>query len=252
MRIGLCCGLDVAPTAREAGFDYVEVATSGYATKDEFDPAEYRIVGAEASNVFFPGSIRLFGDQATPWRDYVDRALERASQIGIAVVVIGSGAARTAPEGVDPRDAEQRFVEIAAQIAARGREYGIPVAPESLGRAETNVGTDLGRLARLLADKGVGYTADSYHVLYEWREDGGDGVPAEAMWEEQVPFLPVHVHLGGLPRVAPWEDDSLMRGFAARLQALGYDGRVSVEASLAGADSKTLGEVLAGVKRLFA
>jgi hypothetical protein len=43
-----------------------------------------------------------------------------------------------------------------------------------------------------------------------------------------------------------------MRGFAARLQALGYDGRVSVEASLAGADSKTLGEVLAGVKRLFA
>jgi hypothetical protein len=120
------------------------------------------------------------------------------------------------------------------------------MAPESLTRLETNVGNDLGRLARLLKERGVAYTADSFHVLKEWEfgtqgegrgtRDEGRGTrdegPSDAHWTEQIPFAPAHIHIGDLPRNYPKAADPMMRGFARRIKELGYDGRISLECSL--------------------
>lgn len=238
MRIGICGGLDIAEKAREAGFEYLEVGASGFATRADFDPEEYRRAGAKASNLFFPSTIHLQGPHATAYREYVETAVARAAKIGLQVMVIGSGAARKAPDGVDLEAAEERFIEIATEVQEVAEPYGITVAPESLNRSETNVGNDLGMLARSLQGMGVAYTADSYHILYEWNADGG--IDGEPDWVDQIPFLPAHVHVSNLQRKAPSADDPLVRAFFARLRDLGYDGRVSLEANLPDMTVETL------------
>jgi len=252
MRFGLCCDVDLARDALKAGFDYVEIAANGFAQDEDFNVRTYRSLSVEASNVFFPGGLKLFDDPAPDISFYVAQAVRRAADIGIATMVIGSGAARTAPDGMDLVEAEAQFVAICAEISRVAGNYGIQVAPESLGRAETNVGRDLGALAYALADHGVGYTADSYHILYEWQQDGGEGIPPESLWADQIPFTPTHVHLGTIPREAPWEDASLLEGFVSRLYALGYDGRVSIESKLASRDVETLKAVHEQLVALFA
>ncbi len=241
MRIGICAGLDLAPRALAAGFDYVEVGASGFTLREDFDAAQYRELKAEAANLFFPGTIKLFGSEATPWWNYAQNAVDRAAQIGIEVIVIGSGGARRAPEGV--HDAEAAFVEVAGQIADYARARGIVIAPESLNQSETNVGNDLAILARSLSARGVGYTADSYHVLVE-----AHGNPN---WESQIPFCPTHVHVGDLPRNAPEPEDPHIQGFAKRLKELGYDGRISLEARLRADTDEELRRVRDNLQAIF-
>lgn len=237
MRFGICGSLEIADRAREAGFDYLEVGASAFATRDDFDPEVYRAAGAETSNLFFPGTIHLQGPQATPFREYAETAVSRAAQIGLSVMVIGSGGSRKAPEGVGLEEANRRFVEVVAEIQSLARAKGILIAPESLNRSETNVGNDLASLARMLREAGVGYTADSYHLLYEWKANGGQDEPR---WVDEIPFIPSHVHVSGHDRKMPSPDDRLMQGFFHRLWELGYDGRVSLEANLPDLSVQTL------------
>ncbi len=107
------------------------------------------------------------------------------------------------------------------------------IAPEALNRSETNLGNDCGKFANTMHYYGIPYTADVYHILYEWDADGREGgltVPSDAFWEEQLPFAPAHVHLADLPRrAAPAADDPMLAGFFRRLKAMDYQGRMSLE-----------------------
>ncbi|MGV3617534.1 MAG: sugar phosphate isomerase/epimerase family protein [Fimbriimonas sp.] len=248
MKYGVCGGLDLAKRVLDAGFDFLEVGASGFALREDFDAADYREGRVEASNLFFPGTVRLFGAERTPYLEYSQRAVDRAHEIGIGVMVIGSGNSRRAPQGIPLPEAERLFVEIVGDIADYARGSGIVIAPESLNRSETNVGNDLGQLAVALRNRGVGYTADSYHVLFEWDADGGEGEPD---WEAQIPFSPSHVHVGDLPRNAPEPNDPHMKGFANRLRTLGYDGRISLEARRRDESDAELRRVLANLKEIF-
>lgn len=246
MRIGICTGVENASAALAAGFDYVEVNTSVLATREDFLGQEYRDARAEASNLFFPSDIRLNGPEATPYREYMERAIARAAEAGISVMVIGSAGARNAPEGVPIDTAFRRFIEVAAEAQSIASHYGIRIAPESLNRTETNVANDLPFLAADLNTVGVGYTADAYHVLYEWSAEGGSGAPDADFWERQLPFIPTHVHIANLERLSPSGDDPMLLGFIERLRDLGYEGRVSLEGRL----NTTLEEAARNLRQL--
>lgn len=156
-----------------------------------------------------------------------------------------------APEGDDPQEFEDEFADIASELADAAEEFGITLAPESLNRSETNIGNDLASLARRLAARRVCYTADSYHVLYEWKQENPSlDVPDDSLWVRQVPFLPAHVHVATLPRVVPAPDDPKLVGFVSRLRALGYDGRVSLECQR-GNSVPELRDALGNLKALF-
>lgn len=226
MRFGVCCGIEDADVVLGAGFDYLELGASSLGE----DPRRYEGLPVEATNLFFPNAVKLFGREATPYLDVARATVDRAARLGVQTMVIGSGASRKAPDGVDMEVAEREFLLIAASIGDHAKQYGITIAPESLNRSETNIGNDLGCLARGLRYAGVGYTADSYHVLYEWHEDFPiEPYPRAEHWAEQLPFAPSHVHIADLPRHAPRPNDLMVQGFAARLHELGYDGRVSLE-----------------------
>ena len=206
----------------DAGFDYVELGAG--ALFDE--PKLYEGLPLEATNLFFKPGIVLFGDQKTPYLGYAERVVHAAANLGARVMVIGSGNARMAPEGYDVEEANQEFADKVASIAEIARPLGVMIAPESLNRTETNVANDLGQLAEAMVARRLGYTADVYHVLQEWKQPDR---PTGEYWKEQVPYRPSHVHFADLPRYVPAPDDPDVLAFLKRLVELGYDDRISFE-----------------------
>lgn len=207
MRLGLCCRPEEGPQALALGYDYVEYPASAA------EPSE-------ATNLFFPGDVRLYEDGISAGRAIVEAAAGR----GVRIMVLGSGGVRRAPEGM--MDAEARFVRLAAELDRFAQTLGLRVAPESLNATETNVGNSLPDLARALAEEGAPYTADAYHALVETGTENAD----LDFWREQMPFGPLHVHFAARDRSVPQPDDAALRAFFARLRELGYEGRASLEA----------------------
>lgn len=226
MRFGVCCSLTQAPFVLEAGFDYVELPAGPlFGSPEEPDWAKLEGLAIEATNIFVSGDLKLVGPDRGDVRGYAERIIPRAAQAGVKVMVIGSGGARKAPAGYDLDAAEGDFIDAAATCAAVAKGYGITIAPESLVPDETNVGNYLGDLARMLNHRGVAYTADSFHAL---NQPGAS--PGEAwFWESELPFAPVHVHLGTQMRTWKLLEAPEMTGFGDRLRALGYDERMSLE-----------------------
>jgi sugar phosphate isomerase/epimerase len=89
-------------------------------------------------------------------------------------------------------------------------------------------------MAWALRQRGLNYTADSYHVLRECFHDR-----VEPDWSRQLPFAPTHVHFADLPRNVPSLDDEAVLGFLRRLKELEYDSRISFEGSLGEFDFAT-------------
>lgn len=226
MRFGVCCQLQQAAQVLSAGFDYVELpAGASFAGPGEPDWQLLSDVHVEATNLFVAGDLKMVGPERGDIRGYAERVISRAARAGVKVMVIGSGGARKSPAGFDLDQAEDEFVQAAAWCQEIATPLGVTIAPESLVPEETNVGNYLGDFARLLARKGVAYTADSYHVLNQPGNSPGE----PGYWEAELPFLPAHVHLGDRPRNWPKRDDPEILGFSARLMELGYEGRISLE-----------------------
>lgn len=254
MHFGVCVGLPHAREALAAGFEFVEIPAQVFkGTDDIYDPDTTKGIPTPVTNFFFPGGMKLFGAERGAYSDYARKVLDRAAKSGVKVMVIGSGSTRRAPDGYNEDAAFDSFIEIVAEIEKRAKKMGIHLAPESLTRADTNVGNDLAVLAKALKSKGVGFTANSYHILAEWDADGrerGKAFPSDAFWKKKIPHLPTHVHLADFSRSFPRADDLMIKGFVKRLQALHYKGRVSLECRLSDY-GKELPAALAELKKIF-
>ncbi len=234
MRIGICTTLAKAPLAVDAGFDFVELSVSEMMAREPWDASVYADLPVEACNLFFPGGVKLFPEDSAEQFDvmpYIFEARRRLSEVGVAIGVVGSGNQRRCPSAMPSADAERM---LAQWLSESMNVPGTTVfAPESLERSETNVGGDCASFSRVLANHGVGYTADTFHLLKEWDANGREGglsVPSKAFWEDQMPHSPLHLHLAQLEgRRFPSVVDPMLLGFFARLRELGYYARVSLE-----------------------
>jgi sugar phosphate isomerase/epimerase len=187
-------------------------------------------VPVETTNLFFSSDLRLYENESRSIKA-AERTIRRAAELGgVQIMVVGSGAARKSAPNREADWCFVRFVEILNQANRNTKDCTIVLAPESLNRDETDVGNDLAQLAHSLHEVGLGYTADSYHVLKEWDYDGRQS-SLEDLFKVQVPFAPNHVHLGPLTRKAPKADDPMLLAFFQRLKEFGYDGRISLECS---------------------
>jgi sugar phosphate isomerase/epimerase len=245
MRFGVCTSLINAEKVIEAGFDYVELGASEIAKREPWDASAYKGLPTEVTNLFFPGDLDLYSSK--DWKPYSEVLFQRASELGVQTMVIGSGGIRKSrPQSsivdglqslfngtkipTSARKAEEAFLQIVSEMQ---KSTSVKLAPESLNRSETDCYNDCMILARDAEKKQIGYTADAYHILYEWDQNGRTGgkeCPDEFFWQDQLPYLPTHCHLAALEgRSAPKPDDLMLKGFFQRLAKLGYQGRVSLE-----------------------
>ena len=254
MRIGVCgyltgrnnSGLEFnfPQSARQAGFDYLELPLSTVAglTELEFSGLLQAVTAAglpcEACNVFFPARIRLTGPDVD-WRAveaYVRLALGRAARLGIQVVVFGSGGARQVPEGFPSEQAWQQLIQLLRLVDPIAAGMNLTLAIEPLNRAECNIiqtGSEGFTLAKLVNRPNIKLLLDNYHMYHD-QEDYGIAVTARD-WIR-------HVHISNPETHGyPVEVNDDLAAFCRALKRSGYAGRVSIEAGYRDFQSKLPG-----------
>jgi sugar phosphate isomerase/epimerase len=234
MRFGICGGEEDFAAIREAGADYVEPPVAAFADPEGPESAwrerllKLRDAGlpAEAWNCFLPGDLRFIGPDADRERfeRYVEEAVARLHEAGARILVFGSGAARSAPDGYDPVRALVEFSDAVVFVASMARSAEITVAIESLPERETNVVNDLltaGIVSKAVMQPNVASCADLWHMCVE--QDGLRSL-------EAVGETVRHAHLADTGRRAPGTGSLDIPGFFQALAAAGYNARVSIEA----------------------
>jgi D-psicose/D-tagatose/L-ribulose 3-epimerase len=235
VQVGYCTPLRNLDAAKAAGFDYVELSTTEIANLSDadFDQAAARVrqVGlpVPATNLFLPAALKVTGPAID--RDqqmaHVKKAFDRLAKLGTQIVVFGSGGARQVPDGFSKDEAFQQLVDFGRRIAPEARARGITVTIEPLRRQETNIINSAGeglRLVEAINDPNFQLMVDFYHLASE-QEDPSIIQRASAHIR--------HLHMANpTGRVFPrkWEEFDYGPFFAV-LQKIGYDKRISVEAS---------------------
>ena len=231
MQFGVVGAVEDAAWIKEAGADFLEslvqpvLKPAEEAWSPPVDPGRLPLPLA-AYNVFFPAALKITGPDADldRIRAWSARAAARAARMRSEVIVFGSGGARSVPDGWPRRRAEEQLIEAMRAIGPVARAQGITIAMEPLRRAESNIlntvaeGLDLIRRA---AAPGVAVLCDFYHLAVE-------NEPL-AHLDAAGPLL-AHVHIAEPEgRVPPQPGKTDYRPFLAKLKAIGYDRRISIE-----------------------
>ena len=230
MKIGIT-GSENAAAAAAMGFDYLEVNTSALASlsEEEFQAELLRIQGCglpvECANVLFSGIQLLTEEDHSRVETYLSGALGRLAKLGVEVVVFGSGGARRKPEDMPYAEGWHRLRDVTRTIGLAADKFGMQVAIEPLCRQETNMVntvTEGAALAAAVDLPNVWVLADCYHMF---KEDE----PLENL--RTVGRLShVHVALRDGRRYPTYAEGQLYL-FMDELHAIGYDGRISIEAN---------------------
>jgi len=234
IEIGMCLAPERVP-ALASGYDYLELPVST-ALSPLDDDASFAARGAalqalrprvRAFNVFAPRQLRLTGD-GVDWdqvETYVERALRRAGDLGGDVVVFGSGASRSVPDGFSRAIAWGQLVRFLTLCADHAARNGLVVAIEPLNKGETNILNtypEAVRMARDVARDEVRVLADIYHFMQ-------DGEPLDDILE--APEWLAHVHLADTGRRWPGSGSYPLERVFAILGEIDYAGKASIECS---------------------
>jgi sugar phosphate isomerase/epimerase len=235
VQVGLCTALKDIDAARTAGFEYLELGTSEIAglSDPDFESAVAHInqlgLPVPVTNLFLPATLKVTGPEIDPEEQirYVRKAFTRLSRLGTGIVVFGSGGARRVPDGFSKDDAFKQLIEFGRRIAVEARSHNITIAVEPLRRQETNIINSAAEgieLVNSIDHPNFQLMIDFYHLASE-REDPAIVLRAREHLR--------HLHMANPQgRVFPlvW-DEYDYAPFFANLRKIGYDKRISVEAS---------------------
>ena len=241
MRFGVCCGYDRWELLKDAGYDYAEGNLTSVAMADDarldamMKARENAKIDVESFNCFFPGDIQLMSgdDEAVleTVRNYTERAFKRAALLGGRIAVLGSSRSRTVPEGTDIEWAKERFARVLKICAEAGRKHGIKTVIEPLSRTEVNfINTVLegAEMCKRVSDPQIGTLIDFYHFFKNEE-------PISSIKELPPHLMHAHIARANADRRPPSDedmDDVLI--WSKALKEIGYNERISVEASIPG------------------
>ncbi len=243
MRIGYCTNLiatqidgtgsEWIEKGKESEFDYVELPLAQMVDLDDeaFRSLKERVgvsgLKCEACNNFFPASIRLTGNTVDYGKieEYLVKALGRAAQLGVKVIVLGSPKSKNVPEGYPMDKAWSQLVELLRYIDPLVRTRGITVVIEPLNKGESNIINTAAeglQLVKAVDRENIKLLIDYYHLVME-RENPEIILDAGSYIK--------HIHFANpTGRVYPAEKvDDYIR-FMDLLKRIGYEGRISIEA----------------------
>jgi len=234
VQIGYCGPLKDLEAAKAAGFDYMEVRTSEIAALSDEDFANLltktKQLGFPTTSayLFVPAEIKLTGPNINKEQQtkYLEKALDRVSQMGVQLITFGSGPARQVPEGFSKEEGFRQLVEFGKRLGPLAKAKNITIAIEAQRKQECNI---INSTAEALAwvkavdHPNIQLMIDFYHFSVE-KED-----PAVIL---EVKDHIRHIHMANPDgRVYPlkWEEYNYAP-FFRNLRAIGYDRRIGLEA----------------------
>lgn len=179
MKIGVCGGIDRIRGVAENGFDYLEGNFRWIAccTDKEFDKFKSELnkysVPCEAANCFLPGELKITGGNIdyNAITDYLEKGFTRANELGVKVVVMGSGGARNITENYSYDKAVRDIINVVKNyVMPIADKYGIDFVFEPLCKCESNIINTIkegGMLASAINHPRVGTLGDLYHMYVE-------------------------------------------------------------------------------------
>jgi D-psicose/D-tagatose/L-ribulose 3-epimerase len=235
VRIGYCGTLKDIDAVKAAGFDYMELRISEVAALSD---ADYEALAARLKRLdlpspaaywFVPAEVKLTGTAVDKDQQarYLHVALDRASRLGVRLIVFGSSGARMVPEGFSKEQAFAQLVDFGKRVGPEARARNITIAIEPQRRAECNI---INNTAEALAwveavnDPNIQLMIDYYHFSVE-KED--------PLVIAKVKDHLRHLHMANPSnRVMPlkWEEYDYAPFFAA-LRQIRYDKLIGLEAS---------------------
>src|SRR5260370_6894238 len=157
---------------------------------------------------------------------YMKTALQRAEQVGIRIIVFGSGWARVCPPDYSHTDAVQQIGAHFSQWSEWAQNHGVQIVLEPLRYEETNTlntVTEAGEFVAHIDRPGARLLADFYHMAYN-NESPEDMLP----WSS----LLSHVHVAEKrDRAAPGRYGEDFRPSLSALHQAAYHRRTSIDSN---------------------
>lgn len=244
--IGICTSFNdykKMTALKEVGADFFEFgfSTLGKATDEEFKEslAFVKDLGLPvvSMNGLLVGDFRMTGEDTNHdvIADFVDKTLERAVQYGTRNFVIGSGKARSVPEGFSEEKAREQleslFVDKLLPVFAR---YDAYLSIEELRKEECNIFVtcrETMETIRKINHPNLTLLVDYYHAML-----GGDTFEEIASYKGKI----THVHIASplherhVPMPGDGEDYA---GFFEALKKADYKAKnISLEGGFGGKD----------------
>lgn len=234
MKYGLSTDYINAKILKDAGFDFIELNLSKIAAMSDEEIAScvktLADIGipAESANIFFPAEIKITGPEADDEiiKEYVSRAMYRASQVGIKVVVLGSSRSRNLPEGYDPELGYEQFIKALRISGDIAMKYDIMIAIEPLHFPESNIINRVSeglKAARDANHPNVKTLADIWHMYCESES-------YEVIANSSGEIIHIHVASPVTRRYPSLDDGYDYTALRAALHACNYNARLTIEA----------------------
>ncbi len=235
MRIGVCTSFENAGAiAGSAEFieEIIQRVLVGEADDAAFAAATQGAAECPlpitAANCYIPGHLKTTGPELDLDRllAYSRTVLARAQELGITIIVFGSGGSRALQEGVSVAEAVEQFSSVAKAMGPIAAEHGVTIVIEPLNSGDCNFINSLQDGAEIVERAGhpnVLLLADFYHMLR-------DGESADEI--RRFGSLLRHVHIAeGANRTAPGVAGEDFRPYLEALKAVDYPGDISIECS---------------------
>lgn len=240
MKFGCVAAIADYPVLEKAGLDYVELSGRNVCAMEESAFIKLRRLIKTGAlpclgfNAYCPPDVRIAGPGFSAFvaREYAKRCLERAADLNVQVVGVGSPMSRNLPEGYDRNLAMRQAEEFFAVTAEVFAEQNIYVCVEALGPCYCNFINRLAEAQDIVRDvdmENLKLVLDFYNM--------------EHCGEADIPLFPfikdiVHAHISddaGSPQ-RRWflkpEKRDLHAARVRRLRDAGYPGAITLEIDL--------------------
>ena len=225
--------------AKEIGYGFVETSLAAASGWDKSEIDDFAGFLSELSlplistNGMFPPEIKLIGKEADHAKisDYLHKAFDNIKSLNTKVCVLGSGGARTTPEGYSIEKVYDEFAQLLSDVISPiFDEYGKSLAIEPLNYSECNIVNTVAesmKVVKAVNKPNVFTLIDYYHVRYN-----GENIESFIDYKGYIK----HVHVASFnnhrryPR--PFDGEDYKSFFDVLRRADYKEKNVSIEAGL--------------------
>lgn len=231
--VGVCVSDNQMALAKGAGFEFIVPTVTSF-LKPNLTDEEFSVITRNenlppvlACNSFFPSHMKCVGPdvELTSLLDYAETVFKRAKQVGVPLIVFGSGGARNIPDGFEKESAIIQLIHLCNQLAEFAKQYDIKIALENLNKEETNLINTVDEaieISKQVNMPNFGINVDIYHMLKE-------GEPASNILKARNHILICDI-AERAHRTPPGSEGTDFTDYLDALKHVGYEGGIAVEA----------------------